>query len=79
MIFKNWPHLTDIYKSTFPLGILMSYTLGGYLVEKLVQLRRYVKSRTLQLSYKIASFTVPNERDFDEWDAEMGSLGEQIS
>ena len=78
MIFKNWPHLIDIYKSTFPLGILMSYSLGGYL-EKLAQLRRCVKSRTLQLSYKIASFTVPNERDFDEWDAEMGSLGEQIS
>lgn len=54
-------------------------SLGGYSLEKLTQLRRQVKSRTLQLSCKIASFTVPKERDFDEWDAEMGSLGEQIS
>lgn len=54
--------------------------LGGYSLEKLTQLRRrQVKSRTLQLSRKIASVTVPKERDFDEWDAEMGSLGEQIS
>lgn len=38
-----------------------------------------MKNKTLWCSYKIASFTIPNERDFDEWDAEMGSLGEQIS
>lgn len=64
--------------STFPLDILVTAT-RGYLLEKLIQFRRYVKNKTLWCSYKIASFTVPNERDFDEWDAEMGSLGEQIS